>query len=176
VWIQTRWDSSLFWSGDGANRRVESARSTGKKLKPIPGQFRAGVEAATSLDDRVDSPSPILDAKLADQWFAEGDATDQALDRTMVSALRTDVAPRLALLQSSAGTITPKDAVHELHKLRGAVASFGFSASARHLERLEHNWLQLTPDARVTGLTAAHETFVAGLDELLRRFPHLGTP
>ena len=43
---------------------------------------------------RVDSPLPILDARLADQWFAEGDATDQEMDRTMVAALRTDVAPR----------------------------------------------------------------------------------
>ena len=124
----------------------------------------------------MDAPVPILDTKLADQWFAEGDATDQALDRTMVTALRTDVAPRLAAMQSTATMIGPKEAVHELHKLRGAVASFGFSTSARHLEQLEHNWDQLTPADRVTGLKAAYDTFLAGLNELLRRFPHLGTP
>jgi hypothetical protein len=122
----------------------------------------------------VDSPAPILDTKLADQWFAEGDATDQELDRTMVTALRTDVAPRLAALESGAGTITSKEAVHELHKLRGAVASFGFSASARHLERLEQSWLQLSPDGRVAALKTAQDTFLAGLNELLHRFPHLG--
>jgi len=119
---------------------------------------------------------PMLDARLADQWFAEGDAADQAMDRTMVTALRTDVAPRLSSLQTIVGTVTPKDAVHELHKLRGAVASFGFSASAQHLEKLEQNWQQLSADDRVAGLKTAQETFVAGLNELLRRFPHLGEP
>ncbi len=119
---------------------------------------------------------PMLDARLADQWFADGDADDQAMDRTMVTALRTDVAPRLASLQTTVTTVTSKEAVHELHKLRGAVASFGFSASAQHLERLEHNWLQLSPEERVSGLKIAYETFIAGLNELLRRFPHLGEP
>ncbi len=124
----------------------------------------------------MDSPLPMLDARLADQWFADGDADDQAMDRTMVTALRTDVAPRLASLQNTVTTVTAKDAVHELHKLRGAVASFGFSASAQNLERLEHNWLQLSSEERVTGLKTAYETFLAGLNELLRRFPHLGEP
>ena len=124
----------------------------------------------------MDSPTPILDAKLADQWFADGDAADQAMDRTMIAALQTDVAPRLATLQSSAGTMGFKEAAHELHKLRGAVASFGFSTSARHLEQLERNWEQMTAADRTTGLKAAHDTFLAGLNELLRRFPHLGSP
>mgnify|MGYP001548441108 CR=1 FL=1 len=125
---------------------------------------------------RVDSPLPILDARLADQWFAEGDATDQEMDRTMVAALRTDVAPRLAALQAGAEKLSAKEAAHELHKLRGAVASFGFSTSAHHLEVLEHHWSELSVPDRVAGLTAANESFVAGLDELLRRFPHLATP
>ncbi len=124
----------------------------------------------------MESPAPILDARLADQWFAEGDSADQALDRTMVTALRTDVAPRLAALQTSVGSLTSKEAVHELHKLRGAVASFGFSACARHLEQLEHGWLQLSVAERAAALKTAHEAFLAGLKELLRRFPHLGEP
>jgi HPt (histidine-containing phosphotransfer) domain-containing protein len=128
------------------------------------------------LDERVESPPPILDARLADQWFAEGDSADQALDRTMVTALRTDVAPRLAALQASVASLTAKEAVHELHKLRGAVASFGFSACARHLEQLEHSWLQRSVAERGAGLKTAHEAFLAGLKELLRRFPHLGEP
>jgi hypothetical protein len=128
------------------------------------------------LDARVDSPLPILDAKLADQWFAEGDATDQEMDRTMVAALRTDVAPRLVALQAGAQTLGAKEAGNELHKLRGAVASFGFSTSAHHLKELEHRWAELSGPDRVAALKAANESFVAGLDELLRRFPHLGTP
>lgn len=92
----------------------------------------------------------------------------------MIAALRTDVAPRLAAMQSTAGTIGSKEAIHELHKLRGAVASFGFSISAHHLDQLEHHWDELPLDQRVSGLKAAYETFLAGLAELLRRFPHLG--
>ncbi len=124
----------------------------------------------------MDSQIPILDTKLADQWFAEGDATDQELDRTMVTALRTDVGLRLAAMELNAGTVSPKEAAHELHKLRGAVASFGFSTSAHHLQQLEHNWNSLALPDRVTGLKAANEAFLAGLNELLLRFPHLGTP
>lgn len=124
----------------------------------------------------MDSPIPILDTKLADQWFADGDSSDQALDRTMVTALRTDVAPRLAALQSTATTMSPEEAVHELHKLRGAVASFGFSSSARYLDQLEHHWDELPAADRVAALKAAHDTFLAGLSELLRRYPHLGMP
>lgn len=124
----------------------------------------------------MDSPLPILDAKLADQWFAEGDATDQEMDRAMVAALRTDVGPRLAALEAGAEKLGAKEAAHELHKLRGAVASFGFSTSAHHLEELEHRWSELSVADRVAGLKAANESFIAGLNELLRRFPHLGTP
>ena len=78
-------------------------------------EFRARIGAGKSLDGQVDSPLPMLDARLADQWFADGDADDQAMDRTMVTALRTDVAPRLASLQNTVTTVTAKDAVHELH-------------------------------------------------------------
>ena len=124
----------------------------------------------------MDSSPPILDARLADQWFGEGDVTDQELDRNMISALRHDVGPRLNVLQTTADRIDPGKAVNELHRLRGAVASFGFTASARHLENLELNWITLQPAGRLAALEAAYSTFAAGVGELLRRFPHLAEP
>jgi hypothetical protein len=96
------------------------------------------------------------------------------MDRTMVSALRTDVAPRLVALQTKAEKMAAKDVVNELHKLRGAIASFGFSACAHELETLEHGWQQLSPADHVVALKVAHERFLAGLNALVSRFPHLG--
>ena len=91
----------------------------------------------------------------------------------MVNALRTDVGPRLVALQTESGGMAPKDTMNELHKLRGAIASFGFSACAHQLETLERGWLQLSPVEQISALKAAHEAFLAGLKALVTRFPHL---
>jgi hypothetical protein len=122
----------------------------------------------------VDFPTPVLDPKLADQWFAEAPDDQQAADRRILVSLRAQVNPRLAALQAGAGTVQELDATRELHSLRGAVASFGLTASAQYLLDLETGWARLTPAARVAGINAALDSFSEGVKLLVNRFPHLG--
>ncbi len=118
--------------------------------------------------------APVLDLEMAKQWFAGGDAADQTQDRAMVDQLRRDVPPRLSALQTMTTGPDGVRAKGELHKLRGAVSSFGFSASSEYLKQLELGWDKLDPDTRKTKLAAAEETFLAGVRELVRQYPHLG--
>lgn len=118
----------------------------------------------------------MLDSRLADQWFADSTAEDQAQDRAMVTTLHKDVGPRIAKLKAGMETLTPDQATRELHALRGAVSSIGLLACGQHLLRTEKGWLQLTAAARLAALTSAEECFTAGLTELFQRFPHLREP
>jgi hypothetical protein len=53
------------------------------------------------------------------------------------------------------------------------VANFGFSAAARRLSQLEHDWAGTAPAARTEALRAAAADLEAGLKELHERFPCL---
>ncbi len=124
----------------------------------------------------VDAPEPMLDFRLADQWFAGSNAEDQALDQVMITTLRKDVGPRFAKLKEDAGGLTAEKAKGELHALRGAVSSIGLLACAQPLRELEKDWLTLAASTRQAKLTAADENFNSGLAELYKRFPHLKAP
>lgn len=128
------------------------------------------------MDSHVDAPEPMLDFRLADQWFAGSNAEDQALDQVMITTLRKDVAPRLAKLKDIASQLTTDQAKGELHALRGAVSSIGLLACAQPLRELEKDWSTLAASTRQAKLALADENFNAGLAELYKRFPHLKEP
>ena len=121
----------------------------------------------------MDSPGPILNSELVDQWFASSPPDEQASDRKTANLLRTTVGPRIARLRTTITGMAAQDAERELHNLRGSVASFGFIACAAYLLALEHGWQKLPLDQRMAMLTAASETFDEGLVQLFARFPHL---
>ena len=124
----------------------------------------------------MDAPEPMLDFRLADQWFAGSTAEDQALDQVMITTLRKDVGPRFAKLKEIAPTLTAEQAKGELHALRGAVSSIGLLACAQPLRELEKDWSTLATSTRQTKLAAADQNFNLGLNELFKRFPHLKEP
>jgi Hpt domain len=124
----------------------------------------------------VDSPEPLLDHRLADQWFADSNAEDQVFDRTMVSTLRKDVGPRIARLREIIDKVSADKAKAELHSLRGAVSSIGLLACGQHLRELEKQWAEWTAAERVALLTAAEDNFNSGMEALFQRFPHLREP
>jgi len=68
---------------------------------------------------------------------------------------------------------SPGKSCANLHSLRGAIASIGFSACACHLLALEKNWAEMTEADRSRELRAALETFNAGLAQLTTRYPYL---
>ena len=113
----------------------------------------------------------ILDPQWADQWFAQEDEQTEA--RAMATTLRTEIAARIAGLRQADDPLVPGKIVRELHSLRGAIASIGFSACACHLLALEKNWAEMTEADRSRELRAALETFNAGLAQLTTRYPYL---
>lgn len=121
----------------------------------------------------MDALPPLLDQSLADQWFAPGEDVDQDDARRLIQMLRGDVMPRFGKLVEDPAGMNAGEADKEFHRLRGAIASFGFSRSARHLLKLEKEWGSLTPDQRNEELQGAYSSMKDGLAELLKRFPYL---
>lgn len=121
----------------------------------------------------VSSDELILDPRLADQWFAEEDEQIEA--RAMVTTLRANIGPRIAALQRTIDPLTTEKVIRELHSLRGAIASIGFSACARHMLDLEKNWLTLSAADRNRGIDETLDAFQAGLDHLTARYPYLSS-
>jgi len=119
----------------------------------------------------VSPDEPILDHRFADQWFAEEDEQMEA--RAMVKTLRVDIAPRIAALQRTANPLSSEKIIRELHSLRGAIASIGFTACANRMHELEKGWLQLSPAERHRGIEKSLEAFQEGLVQLTLRYPYL---
>jgi len=163
-----------------ARWRVGGAPAKGRGAALIasdwPYLFKAGVGAVAELDMSVDAPEPMLDSRLADQWFAGSNAEDQALDQVMIATLRKDVGPRFAKLKENASKLTAEQAKGELHALRGAVSSIGLLACAQPLRELEKDWTMFAASTRQAKLTTADANFSTGLAELYKRFPHLKEP
>jgi hypothetical protein len=123
----------------------------------------------------MDPAPPLLDAELAEQFFASSSPEDEAPLRDLLAGFRGDAYPRFANLGrwATAQASQPTECQRELHQLRGVVANFGFSAAAQRLRGLEHTWRALAAPDKAEALRLAHLDMEAGIEALQQRYPYL---
>lgn len=125
------------------------------------------------MQDSADTPPDLVDLEIAGQLLSPSSSAEEGELRSMLREMLRDVSRRLDALRDAAETATADAARHELHQLRGNVASFGLARCASHLSRLEDDWPSLTADARIRLLTAGIEDLHGGATELVGAHPWL---
>jgi hypothetical protein len=123
----------------------------------------------------MDPAPPLLDAELAEQFFAASSPADEAQLRDMLVGFHAAAYPRFANLRrwAMAEASDSTECQRELHQLCGVVANFGFSAAAQRLRGLEHTWRALPAPDKVEALRLANTDMEAGMEALQQRYPYL---